>query len=172
MELPSNQKAKPASSGSKNEPDIDLESLFPKPTDDASPDSSECSDDKLLLDGACSVAVYRPTFESPAGIGEDAGDPIGSSWHQDELQLSPSPTTSTELGTAGVSNGSVHGPVEEIDYFSLVGWSNPECLNGLEGAFLGVKSSDAAEFLKTLTERSESPPDEPGADVFPSGAPT
>jgi hypothetical protein len=35
------------------------------------------------------------------------------------------------------------GKGEEIEFFSLVGFNNPECMNGVEGAFLGVRSSGA-----------------------------
>jgi hypothetical protein len=34
----------------------------------------------------------------------------------------------------------------EIEYFSLVGFDNPHIENGVEGAFLGVKSSEAIRF--------------------------
>ena len=41
------------------------------------------------------------------------------------------------------SEGPKQNKPEAIDYFSLVGFDNPERENGVEGAFLGVKSSEA-----------------------------
>ena len=49
---------------------------------------------------------------------------------------------SEHQGPAGNPN---RNKPEEIDYFSLVGFDNPDRENGMEGGFLGVKSSEPVQ---------------------------
>src|ERR1051326_4009968 len=47
------------------------------------------------------------------------------------------------------------GKGEEIEFFSLVGFDNPEGINGVGGAFLGVRSSDALRLCTPPTSDSQ-----------------
>ena len=113
-------------------------------------------DDDLVLDGPTSIMPYQAIAQFASEIGERGITSGGSGWHQSEFDFS---TEGAQLkpGPMGLPTDSEPGRGVEIEYFSLVGFDNPEIENGLEGAFLGVKSSEVVRL------RSGVPSDSPVA---------
>ena len=99
--------------------------------------------DELVLDGPSSVEPYHAVAQFASEIGERGITSGGSGWHQSEFDFSNAGAQQLRSGPIALPTDSEPGRGVEIEYFSLVGFDNPEIENGLEGAFLGVKSSEA-----------------------------